>query len=190
MSRVATDDMEASDAALRSVLERFGRCGRGVSIEDALLLTCGPVGSVGSYAHAALPLSRNYDAREVLRCVREHASRCAASVVLWASAQHDADLREAAGAAGLSPAGSGFERPGMITRERPAVQASRGVTLQPVRDPARVRRSGGGGVCTSRRQCGSRVRASGQPAASDGCRQSHARGPPRPGTGRLGARFH
>jgi GNAT superfamily N-acetyltransferase len=135
MPRVGRDDLEASDAALRIVLERFGRCGRGVWIEDGLLLTCGPVGSVGSYAHAALPLSRDCDAREVLQRTREHAGRCEASVTLWVTAQHDADLRDAASAAGLSPSGSGFERPGMIARQRPAVRASCGVTVEPVRDP-------------------------------------------------------
>jgi ribosomal protein S18 acetylase RimI-like enzyme len=135
MSRIATDDVEASDAALRSVLERFGRCGRGAWITNGLLLTCGPVGSVGSYAHTALPLSRDCDAREVLQRAREHARRCEASVVLWVSAEHNADLREAAGADGLSPAGSGFERPGMIARETPPIQASRAVTVEPVRDP-------------------------------------------------------
>jgi GNAT superfamily N-acetyltransferase len=135
MSRVARDDLEASDAALRIVLERFGRCGRGVWIEDGLLLTCGPVGSVGSYAHEALPLSRDCDAREVRQRTREHAGRCEASVVLWVTAHHDADLREAASAAGHSPAVSGFERPGMIARQRSAARASRGVTVEPVRDP-------------------------------------------------------
>lgn len=135
MPRAATADLDASDAALRIVLERFGLCGRGVWFEDGLLLTWGPVGSVGSYAHAALRLSRDRDAREVLRRTREHASRCGVSVVLWVSADHDADLGEAASAAALSPAGSGRERAGMTACESPSGQASRGVTVEPVRDP-------------------------------------------------------
>ncbi len=94
------DDLAASDQALRIALERFGRAGRGAWVEDGVLLTCGPAGSGGPYAHAVLRLTHRCTAERVLTIARQHASRCGTPVGLWTSRYADADIDAAGRAAG------------------------------------------------------------------------------------------
>ncbi len=110
-------DLDASDAGLRIVLERLGRYGLGASVEEGLLLTRGPAGSAGSYAHAVLRLSGRPTAARTLSGARDHADRCGVPVVLWIRAHHDADLDSAARSAGLAPVGGARPLAGMIARE-------------------------------------------------------------------------
>ncbi len=95
------DDLLTSDAALRIALERFGRFGRGARVENGVLLTCGPAGSSGPYAHAVFRLTRACRAERLLTLAGRHASWCGAPVGVWTRSHADADIEAAARAAGF-----------------------------------------------------------------------------------------
>lgn len=131
-------DLDASDAGLRIVLERFGRSGLGAWVKKGLLLTRGPAGSTGSYAHAALRITEQPTAAETLRDARDHADRCGMPAVLWIQAHRDADLDLAARSAGLAVVGDVRPLAGMIARWPPSSPLARVEGIVKPVDDARV----------------------------------------------------
>jgi hypothetical protein len=95
------DDLVAADTALRIALERFGRFGLGARVQGGVLLTCGPAGSSGPYAHAVLRLARGCAAERLLALAGQHAGDCGTPVALWIRRHADADIETAARTAGL-----------------------------------------------------------------------------------------
>ena len=114
------DDIDASDAALRIVLERLGRFGLGAWVQDGVLLTCGPAGSSGPYAHAVLRLTRECAPERILTLAVEHARRCGTPVGLWVRSHADADIETAAREAGYGLFDGSAALVGMVAEEAPA----------------------------------------------------------------------
>ncbi len=114
------DDVDASDAALRIVLERLGRFGLGAWVQDGVLLTCGPAGSGGPYAHAVLRLNRRCPAERLLALALDHARRCGTPVGVWVRSHADADIETAVRNAGYELFGGSDVLAGMVAREAPA----------------------------------------------------------------------
>lgn len=113
------DDIDASDVALRIVLERLGRFGLGASVHDGVLLTRGPAGSSGPYAHAVLCLTRECAAARILGLAVEHAQRCGAPVGLWLRSHADADIQTTALKAGYGLFGGPAVLTGMVAHDAP-----------------------------------------------------------------------
>lgn len=130
------DDIDASDAALRIVLERLGWFGLGAWVQEGVLLTCGPAGSTGPYAHAVLRVSRECAAERLLTLAVAHARRCGTPVGLWVRSHADADLERAARKAGYVRFGGSDALMGMVAREAPASSDARAAgTVRRAQDP-------------------------------------------------------
>ena len=128
-SSARRDDVVASDAALRIVLERLGRFGVGAWVRDGVLFTCGPDGSSGPYAHAVLCLTRKCSADRSLTLAVEHARWCGTPVGLWVRGHADSDVETAARRAGLGLFGGSDVLTGMVAHEAPASSDARAASI-------------------------------------------------------------
>jgi ribosomal protein S18 acetylase RimI-like enzyme len=119
-SSTELDDLVASDAALRIALARFGRFGLGARVREGVLLTCGPVGSTGPYAHAVLRLRRGCTAQRLLTLAGQHAAEWGTPVAVWIRRHADGDIETAARTAGYALFGDDPVLTGMVARGAPA----------------------------------------------------------------------
>lgn len=124
-SLAKVDDLVASDAALRIPLWRFGRFGLGARVKDGVLLTCGPAGSTGPYAHAVLRLTHGCTAEGLLALAGQHASECGTPVAVWLRRHADGDIETAARPAGYGRFSDLPVLTGMVAHDAPVSSDAR-----------------------------------------------------------------